>query len=64
MNKQVNNLLDLLEKNLPNANAFKEKIFNKTSYYQNYMVLTLEQVNILHGITKLTPLNMHLCKVF
>ena len=34
MNKQVNNLLDLLEKNLPNANAFKEKIFNKTSYYQ------------------------------
>lgn len=34
MNKQVNNLLDLLEKNLPNANAFKEKIFNKTLYHQ------------------------------
>lgn len=34
MNKQTDSLLDELEKNLPNAKEFKEKIFNKTAQYQ------------------------------
>lgn len=64
MNKQVNNLLDLLEKTYQMRMRLKKRYSIKHLTIKNYMVLTLEQVNILHGITKLTPLNMHLCKVF